>query len=95
MASTSYEEVSMDLLLAGMLIGILLSATFNRRLEIYDVSSSASLSPIGQIRLAPLLEHPFRIRSFAWRKRIYEIAFALFTRFHLGPFGVETTLFRL
>jgi len=31
MASTSYEEVSMDLLLAGMLIGILLSATFNRR----------------------------------------------------------------
>jgi len=31
MASTSFEEVSMDLLLTGMLIGILLSATFNRR----------------------------------------------------------------
>jgi hypothetical protein len=31
MASTSHAEVVMDLLLTGMLVGILLSATFVRR----------------------------------------------------------------
>jgi len=31
MASTSHAEVVMDLLLIGMLLGILLSATFVRR----------------------------------------------------------------
>jgi hypothetical protein len=61
----------------------------------HNVSSSTSLSPIRQIRLTPLLEHPFGIRPFTWRKRIYEIAFALFTRFHLDPIGVEIALFRL